>query len=70
MVLLACRQLDVDPQTALFIGDDLRDIEAAQAAGMRSIAAAWGYISPGTPIEHWGADLIAATVAELVALLS
>ena len=69
-LLLALRQTGADPRRTIYVGDDLRDIQAAQAAGLRSVAAGWGYISPGTPIEAWGADVLAATVADLVALLS
>lgn len=69
MVLLACRQLDVDPQTALFIGDDLRDIESGRAAGSKTVAARYGYIHPDDRPEHWGADAIIDHPLELRALL-
>ena len=67
---LALQRTGVAADRTIYVGDDLRDIEAAKSAGMRSIAAGWGYISPGVPIEQWGADVIATTVAELGALLS
>ncbi|MBB2895109.1 N-acetylmuramic acid 6-phosphate phosphatase MupP [Pseudomonas sp. AS2.8] len=69
MVLLACRQLAVDPQTALFIGDDLRDIESGRAAGSKTVAARYGYIHPDDHPEHWGADAIVDHPLELRALL-
>lgn len=69
MVVLACRQLDVDPQTALFIGDDLRDIESGRAAGSKTVAARYGYIHPDDHPEHWGADAIIDHPLELRALL-
>jgi len=69
MVLLACRQLDVAPQTALFIGDDLRDIESGRAAGSKTVAARYGYIHPDDHPEHWGADAIIDQPLELRALL-
>jgi phosphoglycolate phosphatase len=34
---------DVMPSEAIYIGDEIRDIEAAQAAGMASGAVSWGY---------------------------
>ncbi len=46
-VLLACKQLGVDPGKALFAGDDLRDIEAGVAAGTRTAAVYYGYGSSG-----------------------
>ncbi|HPN80123.1 HAD-IA family hydrolase, partial [Dokdonella sp.] len=63
-VVLACNLLDADPARTLFVGDDLRDIEAGRAAGTRTIAAAWGYLNGGDP-RDWGADAIADDVAAL-----
>ncbi len=40
----------------MYVGDDIRDIEAARAAGMPSIAAAYGYCGPDHPVETWQAD--------------
>lgn len=42
-VLLACKILGVSPQETLFVGDDLRDIEAGRAAGVVTCAAMYGY---------------------------
>jgi 2-phosphoglycolate phosphatase len=62
----ACDQLGVDARHAVYVGDDARDIEAARAAGMRSVAAAWGYRDPGERIEDWGADLVLDQPAALL----
>lgn len=67
-VLHACALLDVEPARTLFVGDDLRDIEAGRAAGTRTIAAAWGYLNGGNPLD-WGADAVAADAAALPTLL-
>jgi phosphoglycolate phosphatase len=40
------RKLGVAPSEAICIGDELRDIDAAKAAGMDSGAVAWGYALP------------------------
>ncbi|NOJ40774.1 HAD-IA family hydrolase [Bradyrhizobium australiense] len=40
------RRLSVTPSETICIGDEIRDIEAAQAAGMDSGAVAWGYALP------------------------
>lgn len=56
-LLEAARQLNIDPKHCCYIGDDLRDIQAAHAAGMLSIAAAWGYCGQTGPTQ-WDADLI------------
>jgi 2-phosphoglycolate phosphatase len=55
-LLLACERIGVAPQHCLYVGDDLRDIQAGRAAGMRTAAAAWGYVGYGSPITSWGAD--------------
>ncbi len=68
-MLLACRLAGVNPQYALYIGDDLRDVQAGHAAGIRTIAAAWGYLGEGLPIEQWKADGIAANPADVLRLI-
>ena len=40
------RKLGVTPSETICIGDELRDIEAAKAAGMDSGAVTWGYALP------------------------
>ncbi|TWI53538.1 phosphoglycolate phosphatase [Pseudomonas duriflava] len=57
-VLLACHQLQVDPQAVLFVGDDRRDIESGRAAGTKTAAVRFGYIHPEDNPSHWGADLV------------
>ncbi|MEW6560216.1 MAG: HAD-IA family hydrolase [Pseudomonadota bacterium] len=56
-LLHAAAVLNVEPTDCVYVGDDLRDIQSAQAAGMRSIAAAYGYCGPSSP-NDWGADAI------------
>lgn len=53
---LAAEQLNVRAEHCIYVGDSLRDIEAGRAAGMRTIAAAYGYIVPGEDIRAWQAD--------------
>jgi 2-phosphoglycolate phosphatase len=58
-LLLAAERLKLEPRQCLYAGDDLRDIQAARAAGMRPIAVSWGYHHPdsGHP-ETWQAEAI------------
>jgi phosphoglycolate phosphatase len=37
-LILACKMLDLDPASVLFVGDDLRDIESGRDAGTRTAA--------------------------------
>jgi 2-phosphoglycolate phosphatase len=64
----AARRLNLEPQQCWYVGDDLRDIEAGKAAGMFTIAAAWGYCGNTAPLS-WGADIIADTPFSLLAFL-
>jgi len=65
-LLRAAEELALSPQACLYLGDDLRDILAAQAAGMRSVAVRWGY---GEDPEMWNADSVIAQPADLIASL-
>lgn len=42
-VLLACERAGAQPSASLMVGDDPRDLEAGEAAGARSVLAAYGY---------------------------
>ncbi|WP_277962495.1 N-acetylmuramic acid 6-phosphate phosphatase MupP [Pseudomonas sp. RIT-To-2] len=55
---LACKMLDLDPASVLFVGDDLRDIESGRDAGTRTAAVRYGYIHPHDNPSHWGADVV------------
>lgn len=64
-LMLALAQTGLGPDDAWYVGDDPRDIVAAQAAGMRSVVAGWGYVEESPPVTSWGADLIAHSVKDL-----
>ncbi|WPB57892.1 phosphoglycolate phosphatase [Xylophilus sp. GOD-11R] len=68
-LLEACRRMAVDPARCVYVGDDERDIVAGLAAGMGTVAAAWGYLGSATAIEAWGAHAIAKSPVELLKLL-
>ncbi|MDT7837124.1 phosphoglycolate phosphatase [Aquabacterium sp. OR-4] len=55
-LLEAARRLGVAPAACAYVGDDLRDMQAGRAAGMATLAAAWGYLGQGEPVAAWGAD--------------
>lgn len=55
-LLEAARRLGVAPAACAYVGDDLRDMQAGRAAGMATLAAAWGYLGQGEPVGAWGAD--------------
>jgi len=68
-LLEAARQVGLDPSQCIYIGDDVRDVQAGRAAGMATAVAGWGYLGSGDPIETWGAEFIVRKPAELLNLL-
>ena len=53
--------LSLAPSECLYVGDHLRDIQAAKAAGMDAAAAAWGYLSDNEDPADWQPDYIFAS---------
>ncbi len=53
---VAVERLGFAAGDCVYVGDDERDIQAARAAGMPSIAALWGYRQHGEDPSAWGAD--------------
>ena len=68
-ILKAAEICSVNPLNCIYVGDDLRDIEAGKAAGMKTVAAAYGYCGCDEHITEWGADHIIQHPSELSALL-
>ena len=62
----AARQLGIAPERCAYVGDDERDVVAGRAAGMPTVAAAYGYLGVTAATEGWNAD---ATIASPDALL-
>ncbi len=65
-LLHAAKELALEPAQCAYLGDDLRDIQAAQAAGMRPVAVAWGY---GENLASWNADTILQRPEDLISRL-
>ena len=66
-LLEAARRMGLAPEHCVYVGDDLRDIQAGQAAGMRTVAASYGYLGAGADVAAWKAD---AEVLSPLALLN
>ncbi|MDY6469234.1 HAD-IA family hydrolase [Acinetobacter faecalis] len=64
---LAAKQININAEDCIYVGDHPRDIDAGRNANMYTILAAYGYL----PIEHkddltaWRADCIVNNVDEL-----
>ena len=66
-LLLAAEQLKLAPADCVYVGDDLRDIQAARAAGMRCVAVEYGYHGADNPgPQTWNADAIISHPRELL----
>lgn len=57
-LLHAAQAIGIAPADCVYVGDDERDILAAQAAGMPSVAALWGYRLAGDDPRSWQASVM------------
>lgn len=65
----AARQLGVAAGRCVYVGDDERDIVAGRAAGMPTVAAAYGYLGSAADTEGWNADFTISAPLALLKLL-
>jgi phosphoglycolate phosphatase len=65
-LLEAARRMGLAPETCVYVGDDPRDMHAGRAAGMATLAAAWGYLGADSPPQAWGADRVLDHPIELL----
>ncbi len=65
-LLEAARRLDLPPAHCIYVGDDERDILAGHAAGMRTVAARYGYLGLKGDTLSWGAHAHIDTPLELL----
>jgi len=68
-LLCASREIGLPPEQCLYVGDAERDMEAANAAGMRPIVAHYGYLGPDDHPEQWSAHSMIKHPQELLRLL-
>jgi phosphoglycolate phosphatase len=64
-LLEGARRLGLAPEHCWYVGDDQRDVEAGRAAGMITVACAWGYCGTIDPAT-WGADFLLDTPTDLL----
>jgi N-acetyl-D-muramate 6-phosphate phosphatase len=66
-LLLAAERLQLAPADCVYVGDDLRDVQAARAAGMRAIAVDYGYHGGEHPgPSAWNADAVISHPSQLL----
>lgn len=64
-LIAASERIRVAPGHCLYLGDDERDMQAGRAAGMKVVAARFGYLNGNDPAT-WGADAIIDRPLELL----
>lgn len=69
-LLEAARRLGLPPERCLYVGDDERDVIAGLAAGMRTVAATYGYLGDKSDTRAWGAHAEINSPMELLQLLA
>ena len=68
-LLEAARLLSLEPCRCVYVGDDERDVAAGRAAGMRTVAASYGYLGGHADTRLWGADAHIQSPLDLLPLL-
>jgi phosphoglycolate phosphatase len=63
---LACKKTYTLPEESIYIGDHSIDIIAGKAAGMKTVAAAYGYVPIGENVEDWQANFVASSPKEIL----
>jgi len=66
-LLHAAQLIDVPPARCVYAGDAERDIQAGRAAGMTTVVAAYGYLSPDDDPGRWQPSGIVEEPGELLA---
>ena len=68
-LLEAAARIGLPPESFVYVGDDERDIVAGKAAGMKTVAACYGYLGAAGDTLHWQADAQINSPRELLKLL-
>ncbi|MCZ6831559.1 MAG: phosphoglycolate phosphatase [Gammaproteobacteria bacterium] len=61
--------LNAEPQECVYIGDSIRDMQAAESADMAGIAATYGYIPGGTDPCSWPTTAMIDKPGDLIGLI-
>ena len=64
-LVAAADRISIAPTRCLYLGDDIRDMQAGRAAGMKIVVAGFGYLNGGDP-NLWEADAIISQPLDLL----
>jgi len=65
-LLAASNKIAISPTSCIYLGDDIRDVQASLAAGMQPIVARYGYLGNDQPPENWGTNYLIDHPTELL----
>lgn len=68
-LLTASSAMAVAPGECIYLGDDIRDVQASLAAGMEPVIARYGYLGNVSRPESWGARYLIDRPQELLGYL-
>jgi phosphoglycolate phosphatase len=68
-LLAASKAMTITPGECIYLGDDMRDVQASLAAGMEPVVARYGYLGSVSPPETWGARYLIDEPRELLGYL-
>jgi phosphoglycolate phosphatase len=68
-LLTASGSMEISPAECIYLGDDIRDVQASLAAGMEPVIAKYGYLGSISPPEAWGARYLIDEPQELLGYL-
>ena len=68
-MLEAARRIGLPSTSCVYVGDDQRDMQAGRAAGMRTVAALYGYLGHGADVAAWEADAMISSPLDLLKCL-
>jgi phosphoglycolate phosphatase len=68
-LLAASGAMSISPAHCIYLGDDIRDVQASLAAGMEPVIARYGYLGSASPPESWGARYLIDHPEELLGYL-
>ncbi len=69
-VQTAAKEINIDCEHCLYVGDDPRDIQAGNAANMTTMIASYGYIFEQTDFNTWQADTLIDKPSDLLTYLN
>lgn len=69
-LLEAMNRMGLRAGSCIYVGDDLRDVQAGRAAAMATVAAGYGYLGGDGDVVAWGADRLISHPLDLLPLLA